>query len=229
MATVPATTAEIHYPDSDGQPVGETPFHIRNLFYITAPLERRFADRPQTCVAANMFVYYEEGNPRKHVSPDVFVVHEVAAKDGYQRRKYLVWEEGKGLDLVIEVTSESTKDEDFGAKLRVYRDILGVREYFIFDPHDEYLHPRLQGFRLENAAYVPITPVANRLPSEVLGLHLEADGFLLRFYDPVQGTLLPIPSEVYDSLHDATEARRRAEAEAERLRREVEELRRRLP
>lgn len=255
MATVSSTAAEIHYPDSDGKPLGETPHHIQNLFYVCEPL-RVWFDDPCTLVAANMFVYYEEGNPWKHISPDVFVVRQLAAKGLYDRRKYLVWEEGKTPDLAIEVTSESTRAEDFGSKLVLYRDTLKVREYFLFDPFDEYLHPRLQGFRRVGADFVRIEPVAGRLPSDVLGLHLEGDGFWLRFFDPTGKRWLPIPPEIRDlqratasalqqetealrretenlqreteALQRETQARRQAEAEADRLRRELDELRKRL-
>jgi len=159
-----------------------------------------------------MFVYYEEGNPRKHVSPDVFVARGVAAKTEKERRRYLVWEESKSPDATIELTSESTADEDLSTKMVVYRDILKVREYFLFDPYDEYLKPRLQGFRLVGNDYVRIEPVAGRLPSEVLGLHLEADGPFLRFYDPVQKRRLPIPPEIREALQYQEQARQQAEA-----------------
>ncbi len=61
-----------------------------------------------------------------------------------------------------------------------------------------------------------------RLSSKMLGLHLEADGELLRLYDPTARRWLPTPPEVL-------EANKRVEAENERLRREIDELRRRLP
>ncbi|MBY0526066.1 MAG: Uma2 family endonuclease [Gemmataceae bacterium] len=242
MAAVSAKTRETHYPDSDGKPVGETPIHILNLRYVTEPLEQWFADDPRTLVAGDMFVYHEEGNPRKHVSPDVFVSRDVAVKDHRQRRKYLLWEEGKPPDLVIELTSKSTRHEDLVTKFQIYQDVLGVREYFLFDPFGEYLQPRLQGYRLQKGKYVAIRPVKGRLPSKVLGLHLEADGEMLRFYDPEKRRRLPIPPEDRQALRESRAARRRAEAaqqreeaarqraeaETERLRREVEELRRRL-
>ena len=115
-------------------------------------------------------------------------------------------------------------------------DVLRVQEYFLFDPFEEYLHPRLQGFRLASGRYRPVRPVKGRLPSKVLGLQLEPGGDLLRLYDPAAGVWLPIPPEVREAqkqadetLHKEARARRKAEAEAERLRREVDGLRRRLP
>lgn len=67
---------------------------------------------------------------------------------------------------------------------RIYRDDLRVLEYFLFDPLDEYLDPALQGYRLVEGEYRPIEPVDGRLPSEVLGLHLEADRGFVRLFDP---------------------------------------------
>ena len=66
--------------------------------------------------------------------------------------------------------------------------------------------------------YVPIKAVKGRLPSKALGLHLERQGLDLRLYDPVAGQWLPTPLERIAL----------AETETARLRREVEELRRRL-
>ena len=84
-------------------------------------------------------------------------------------------------------------------------------------------------------AYRPIKRIRGRLPSKVLGLHLEAAGELLRLYDPAAARWLPIPPEVEEARQQAeagqtaeAKARQMAEAEVVRLRKENEELRRRL-
>jgi len=59
------------------------------------------------------------------------------------------------------------------------------------------------------------------------GTALEAQGELLRFYNPVTGHLLPIPPEERQARQQAEAELQRAEAEVERLRREIEQLRRR--
>jgi Uma2 family endonuclease len=170
-----------------------------------------------------MFVHYEEGNRNRHVSPDVFVVKGVAKERAPERRSYRVWEEAnKGLDAVIEVTSKSTRKEDMEVKLALYRDVLSVKEYFLFDPYREYLDPPLRGFRLGRKQYRPIVPRNGRLPSQVLGLHLEVVGEQLRLYDPARKQWLPIPPEDREGLLQA-------EAEIERLRKELEALRRQHP
>src|SRR5207245_1279828 len=106
-----------------------------------------------------------------HLAPDVFVVRGVRKLP--LRDNYLVWKEGPYPQAVIEVTSKTTAKEDKEKKLRIYRDIWKVQEYFLFDPRSEYLKPPLQGHRLRGNRYLKIKAVAGRFPSEVLGLHLE--------------------------------------------------------
>ncbi len=229
MATVfrPPLETDIEYPCSDGRPMGETPFHVRNLSNALFTLDVWFGNDPNVYVAGNMFVYYERGDRHKHLSPDVFVVHGVPKTP--ERPCYLVWQEGKGPDCAIEFTSASTKAEDLDDKFELYRDVLKVREYFLFDPEEEYLEPSLQGFRLVDDQYVRIEAVDGRLPSEVLGLHLERDGWRLRFYDTAKKKWLPTIWEEMEARQEAEAARQRAEAENERLRRELEALRQQMP
>ena len=140
------------------------------------------------------------------MSPDVFVVKGVPKQ---KRLYYLVWEEGKGPDVVIELTSKSTKNEDLKKKFQLYQDVLKVSEYFLFDPLGDYLKPRLQGFRLQGEKYEPVLPVKNRLPSQMLRLHLEEGGENLRLYDPKSGKWLLTPTEERQKLqHEVDELRR---------------------
>ena len=210
--------------------MAETPLHRQNMTNQIAMLDDWFADDPLTYVSGNMFVYYTRGDRNKHVAPDVFVVRGVP-KDKL-RKTYRIWEEGKSLDAILELTSQSTREEDEEDKFFLYRDVLKVPEYFLFDPYAEYLVPPLKGYRLIRRKYVAIEPVAGRLPSEVLGLHLEADGPMLRLYDPAAGRWLPTPAEKVAAAEAAKEqadrAKEQAEAENRRLRRELQALRRRL-
>ena len=64
-------------------------------------------------VSGDLLIYYEEGNPRVSVAPDVFVVFGVEDR---MRMNYKVWEEGKGPDFVLEVASPRTWREDVGRK-----------------------------------------------------------------------------------------------------------------
>ena len=178
----------IDYPSSDGKPMTESEAQFLPLTYVALALRAHFEQRDDVYVGANMFLYYEQNNPRAVVAPDVFVV--VGAPKRV-RDSYLLWNEPKGPDFVLEVTSRSTRREDQGRKKRVYAS-LGVGEYFLFDPTGDYLRPRLQGFVLRQGRYERL-PTA-RLPhgepslsSEAVGLDLRVRGEELRLYDPDEG------------------------------------------
>jgi Uma2 family endonuclease len=213
MATVPDRVEEdVTYPTSDGRPMAETDLHRDLMLDLIETLKVRYAADPMAYVSGNLLLYYERGNRRRHVSPDVFVVLGVPKR---RRDYYLLWEENKGPDVVIELTSSSTRTEDVRTKFALYRDTLRVPEYFLFDPFGDYLKPSMQGNRLHGGEYVAIAPVEGRLPSEVLGLHLERSGEELRLYDPESGQWLPNMEETRAQLKAVREregaARRRAE------------------
>lgn len=203
--------APVVYPERDGRPVAETDVHIEQLLELRETLAWHFRDDPQVYVSGNLLLYYVEGDPNERVSPDVFVVFGVPKG---QRRTYKVWEEGKGPDVVFEITSRGTRREDLGDKKLIYAD-LGVREYFLFDPLGEYLQPPLQGFRLTPSGYEPMQE--EPLVSELLGLTLKVEEGRLRLYDRRTGQRLL-------TSHEARAAAIAAEAEIARLRAELERL-----
>src|SRR6266704_2622411 len=187
----------IHYPSSDGQPVAESDFQLRPLLYTVTALRTYFQDRPDVYVAGNIFIYYEEGNSEAVVAPDVFVVLGTAKRD---RSSYMLWEEPKGPDFVLEITSRSTRTKAQGPK-RGTDAFLGVREYFQYDPTHDYLVPPLQGACLVAGSYQPLSPTTLPdgtlvLHSDVLGLDLRFEGDTLRFYDPVTGQRLLSHEEI---------------------------------
>jgi Uma2 family endonuclease len=217
--------------------MGETDLHRQDMIDVIEVLEDYFAADPNVYVSGNLLLFYERGNRRKHVSPDAFVVRGVSKLP--PRDYYLLWEEGRSPDVVIEITSKTTRREDQKKKRVIYRDVLKVPEYFQFDPTRDYLRPPLQGLRLVEGEYVPISPILGRLPSAVLGLHLEKSAEQLRLFDPAAGAWLPTRSERIDQEMKArlqADFKRecaelvldRAQAEIERLRLENERLRRGL-
>jgi Uma2 family endonuclease len=223
----------VKYPESDGKPMGETGVHVNVMLAVLDMLRRHFKENPRVAVLANMFLYYEEGDPKKVLCPDVFVTLNVPRNT--MRRTFKVWQESKGPELVVEITSKKTRNEDLGKKFDLYRDVLRVREYFLFDPLEEYLEPSLQGFRLVEGRYQPMAWDESGIFSEVLGLRLERDEMDLRFLNPAEGRRIPTSEELgkaaqeaEEALHEEATARLTAEAENERLRRENEVLRRRL-
>ncbi len=196
--------AEVFYPESDGQPMAETDVHRDLMLDLIAMLREYFRDDPHIYISGNLLLYYEEGNPRRSVAPDVFVVKGIP---GDRRRIYKLWEEGQPPDVVFELTSRSTRNEDLRTKHELY-ERLGVTEYFLFDPLGEYLRPPLQGHRLALDHYVPLRPAADgSLWSAVLELELHPRGESLRLFDPESRRWLLNPQE-------ETVARRAAESRA---------------
>ena len=206
---------EIHYPESDGRPMGETEIHAQVLEDLRFALVRRYAEVPDVYVWGNLFLYYREGDPKACVCPDVFLVRGVGKRTDNRRRTYKLWEEGGRVpSLVIELTSESTRDEDVEKKKLYER--LGVEEYFLFDPFGEYARPRLQGFRLEGGRYQPLPQrVDGALESRTTGLILKPEGNRLRLVDKETGEALLTAAETDEARLAEAEARM-AEAEARR-------------
>ena len=222
MDTVPTIPKPIYYPETDRKPMGETDVHIDALIYLREALRDHFREAPQVYVTGNMFLYYEEGNPTACVAPDVFVVQGVGK---HERRTYRLWEEGQPPAVVFEITSRGTRLEDLGTKRAVYA-MLGVQEYFVYDPLGEYLRPPLQGYRLHEGEYQRLPPAGEEgLTSQVLGLELRVEAGRLRVVDPTTGERLLTPAELQAARRAEATARRAAEVRAAEAEAELESLR----
>ena len=199
------------YPSSDGKPMAETDRHRKLMMDFIQMLEHYFREANNIYVSGNLLIYYEEGNPRKSIAPDVFVVFGVGKKP---RRTYLTWEEGNTPDFVLEVASPSTYQHDFGSKKELYASVLAVKEYYIYDPYGD-ITPSFVGYRLVNGEYQEIAFVNGRLPSTVLDLELAEYEGDLRLYNPATQRWLQPPEERAEQV-EAELAK--ALAELERLR-----------
>ena len=73
-----------------------------------------FRDHAELYVSGKPLVFYEKGNRRKHVAPDLFVVRGVERK---QRAQYKVWEE-RVPEFVLEITSASQREQFLQARQR---------------------------------------------------------------------------------------------------------------
>ena len=66
--------APIEYPSADGQPMAENDAQRSAIMYGISALSRHFKNRRDVYVSGDLLIYYEEGNPRVSIAPDVFVV-----------------------------------------------------------------------------------------------------------------------------------------------------------
>ncbi|WP_414548192.1 Uma2 family endonuclease [Anabaena sp. CCY 0017] len=211
--TINLADPNIEYPSTDGEPVAETYLHLYAILTTLEVLKQYFTGR-QATVLANQFLYYAQGFPRLRVAPDVMVIFDVQPGG---RDNYKVWEEGQVPQVVFEMTSTGTQKQDQEQKKLLYEQ-LGILEYWLFDPKGEWINEKLQGYRLQNEIYHPITDTL----SQPLGLRLEVEGELLRFYRLDTGAKLLIPTELAEL---AERERQRAEQEHQRAERLAERLR----
>lgn len=212
------------YPESDGKPMAETDVHRKLMMDFIQMLEDHFQNDQDVYVSGNLLMYYQEGDPRKVISPDVFVVLGIEKK---LRNTFLTWEEANTPDFVLEVASPSTYRNDIGRKKELYASILGVKEYYIYDPLGQIV-PSFSGYRLIDGEYQDIEFVDDRLPSVVLGLELgELEG-KLRLYNPNNGKWMQSLQEEVRTLRDNAEqeanARKNVESELAKALAEIERL-----
>jgi Uma2 family endonuclease len=208
-------SAPVVYPERDGKPMGETDVHIGEILALLPMLRDRYRDDPNVYVGANMLCYYEEGVPSSCFCPDVFVVFGVPKEP--PRHTFKLWEEAQPPTVIFEVSSKQSKLDDLGSKKVLYES-LGVSEYFVYDPLREYLRPPLQGFKLQGEDYVEMESATDgNLVSQRLGLKIKLEQNGLALWDAKSDERLLRPSE-------EQQRRREAEAEVERLRREIEKL-----
>ncbi len=174
-------------------------------------------------LSSELNVYYP-GEAR--FAPDVLAVVDV---EPHEREKWVVLDEGKGLDLVLEIHVSGSFVKDFEGNRKRYAR-LGIPEYFLFDR----TRASLYGWRLpfpEARTYEPIVPQHGLFPSVVLGLELGLEGDRLRFYygmapvpeaDELIARLDEIVAQFVRRAQDAEQDRDRERAERERAEQERE-------
>ncbi len=210
--------AEVYYPSSDGEPMAETTIHVRAILLLYEALEDYLP--ADAFIAADLFWYWEEGNPHARRAPDVMVVKGVGRAE---RRSFFSWrEQGARPCFIVEMASENTWREDLYEKHPEYAR-LGVQEYFIFDPEALYVRPALLGYRRnEHGVYEPLKADAeDRLRSEQLGLYLRPEERMLRLIDASTGQAIPTREErIEQERRRAEQERQRAEQERQRAEQE---------
>ncbi len=127
----PDASAQIDYPDSDGQPMADNTKQFRWIVVIKENLELLFADDPQIFVAGDLLWYPVEGDNTIRQAPDAMVV--VGRPKG-DRGSYRQWVEG-GIapQVVFEILSPGNRFGEMLRKLGFY-DRHGVEEYYIYNP-----------------------------------------------------------------------------------------------
>jgi Uma2 family endonuclease len=190
---------EDELPSSDGEPM-DTEKHKKQMNVLTESLELEWDARADFYVGGNMCLYFSELQTKKNDfrGPDVFVVLDTVRR---VRKSWVVWQEERTPDVVIELVSPTTETVDRGEKMRIYSKVLRVPEYYLHDPETEVL----EGYKLDLAtsSYSPMVREPNGdFVSARLGLRLGVrpgryqgvEGNWLRWID-AGGRVLPTGEE----------------------------------
>ena len=198
----------------------------------THHLAQHFGNPETTLVTAERYItmlpeLLPSGSPRRY--PDLMIAFGVDSALYRQSNGYIISEQGKPPDFVLEVASRSTGREDTGPKRRDY-EALGISEYWRFDETGEFHHTRLAGDRLVNGQYIPI--VIEELPdgslqgySQVLNLYIRWERGQLRWHDPATGKHIATFEGERASRIQAEARADNAEARARELEEELRRLR----
>ena len=157
--------------------------------------------------------------------PDLLVAFGVYPAAYYRSNAYVISEQGKPPDFVLEIASPSSRRTDQVDKRREYAD-LGITEYWRFDEAAVRRELRLAGDRLVDGRYEPIAieELADgvlRGYSEALNIYLRWEHGQLRLHAPSPGRHIARFEDEQDRADREREARIEeveapAAAEAER-------------
>ena len=174
------------------------PEDINNHLYFNSKgnalhLARHFGNEDTTLIIAGVYISQEPTGSRQGLfEPYLIIAFDVDPAVCITRNGYVISEQGKPPDFVLEIGSRSTGRRDVTVKREGYAG-LGIPEYWRFDPSGgEYHGSPLAGDRLEGGAYQPI-PV-ERIDDgnfqgycAVLGLNVRWEEGQLGWYDPATG------------------------------------------
>lgn len=181
----------------DGEPM-ESTRHRAQMDLLVDTLQGFVEARSDVWVAGNAAFHFSALHVRNRDfrAPDVMVV--VGVERG-ERQGWVTWHESSKLPaIIIELLSDSTRDEDLGPKLRTY-EWLGIPNYVTFDPFSAELTVRRLG---SEQRYAPVAPnAAGRYPlalpldlalelGTVPGSHDGSPLLWLRWFTPA-GHVLP--------------------------------------
>ena len=230
---------ELRLPSCEDEPVPQNTRHAVALEESFGSLRLHWRGRRDVFVGSDQFVYWDpdydsRDNPENFPpAPDVYVAFGVANR---HRNSYVVWEEGKPPDFVLEVASPSSRRRDEEEKRDVYAR-MGVPEYFLYNPEGKR-EPVLAGFALCAGEYAPLP--AETLVRGVVGVRSKKLGLCLcvkpsgpepldgalRWYDPAAGGFLPTRHELAGDNQRLVDDKWRAEARVAELEALIEKMRR---
>ena len=160
--------------------------------------------------------------------PDMIVAFDVDPALYEANNGYIIDEQGKPPDFVLEIASKRTGHVDVGPKRDAYES-LRIPEYWRFDETGEHHGARLAGDRLEGGRYEPVEVEALAEGvlqgySEALDLYLRWERGELVLHDPATGRRITTLEDERAAREQEREARMRERAAREQAEAQVREL-----
>ena len=229
MTTTKTTGASLPDPPRGCSDEGNWFDHLSvngNVYFLV----QHFGREDTTIYGGRLYIVPGPGTPSDHWQvPDLLIAFDVDSDLYHRNNGYVISEQGKPPDFVLEVASESTGERDLGPKRDDYA-VFGIPEYWRFDETGEHYGERLAGERLVEGEYRPIeiASLAGDIlqgRSDVLNLDIRWHDGRLEWYDPGTGRHIPTFDDERTRADSAREARLRAEARTRELEEELRRLR----
>ena len=209
------SSAEISYPDSDGQPMSDNTKQFEWIVVIKENLELVFADNPDVFIAGDLLWYPVEGSNKIWQAPDAMVAF---GRPKGHRGSYMQWKEGDiAPQVVFEVLSLGSRRTEMAKKLSFYQRY-GVEEYDEYDPNRiEFTGWQREGDNLE------VIDFTDTWVSPRLGIRFVLKPKTLEIYRPDGDRFLTFV-EIGQRLEKVETALKASEAKNEKLLAKLKEL-----
>ncbi len=225
FAQMPQPGSPSEFPDPpEREPDDMTNFNQTNVTGNTHHLVHHLGNIETTLVAGEHYISRVPTTDMRGLRyPDLLIAFDVDPAAYYRSNAYVISEQGKPPDFVLEIASRRTGRTDVVEKRNDYAAV-GILEYWRFDETGRYHGTRLAGDRLVNGRYEPIDieQVQEGVlqgHSTVLNLYIRWEHGQLAWHDPATGRHIL----TYDDQRERADSEREGRLRAEARVRELEE------
>ena len=211
QSRMPQAPGRFRLPDPPARhPDDRTSFDHLTVTGTAYQLSNHLGNSETTLIAGGRYVV---ARPTQNMAgshyPDMLVAFDVDPALYKASNGYIINEQGKPPDFVLEIASPHTGHMDVGEKREGYES-LGIPEYWRFDETGEHHGTRLAGDRLEDGRYAPVA--VEELAGGVLLGYSRALALDLRWREGALALHDPATSRRILTLEDERAGREQAEA-----------------
>ena len=140
----------------EGEPEDMTSFDHLTISGSAHHLAQHLGSPETTLVAGERCLTRDPGTPAsERMATDLLIAFNVEPETYRENNGYIISEQGKPPDFVLEIASRSTGQHDVADKRPAYAG-LEIPEYWRFDETGEFHGTRLAGDRLAGGGYEPV-------------------------------------------------------------------------